>query len=37
MEWLSYTYLVLRMRRNPLQYGLTTADVEDDPQLARRR
>ena len=37
MEWLSYTYLVLRMKRNPLQYGMSIADVEDDPQLAVRR
>ena len=37
IEWLSYTYLMLRMKRNPLQYGLSMTDVEDDPQLQTRR
>ena len=35
--WLSYTYLLIRMKRNPLAYGLTWADVEDDPSLMQRR
>ena len=37
IEWLSYTYLYIRMKRNPLQYGLSMNDVEDDPQLTVRR
>ena len=36
-QWLDYTYLVIRMRRNPFTYGLTGADVEDDPQLGNKR
>lgn len=37
VDWLNYTYMTLRMKRNPLQYGLTLMDLEDDPQLVNRR
>jgi len=37
VDWLNYTYMALRMKRNPLQYGLTLIDLEDDPQLVNRR
>jgi len=37
VDWLNYTYMALRMKRNPLQYGLTLMDLEDDPQLVNRR
>uniref|UniRef100_A0AA85J1R0 Activating signal cointegrator 1 complex subunit 3 n=1 Tax=Trichobilharzia regenti TaxID=157069 RepID=A0AA85J1R0_TRIRE len=33
VTWLSYTYLFIRLRQNPLQYGLTTAILERDPDL----
>ncbi|UYV68021.1 hypothetical protein LAZ67_5002829, partial [Cordylochernes scorpioides] len=33
VEWLSFTYLFVRMRKNPLVYGLKQAIVERDPQL----
>ncbi|CAH8598661.1 unnamed protein product [Heterobilharzia americana] len=33
VTWLSYTYLFIRLRQNPLQYGLTTAVLERDPDL----
>ncbi|CAH1400990.1 unnamed protein product [Nezara viridula] len=37
VEWLSYTYLFVRMRINPLVYGMTVQDVMDDPRLEERR
>ncbi|CAH8557491.1 unnamed protein product [Schistosoma turkestanicum] len=33
VTWLSYTYLFIRLRQNPLHYGLTTAILERDPDL----
>ena len=37
IEWLSYTYLFVRMRINPQVYGLNYGDVEEDPSLEIRR
>ncbi|XP_072153378.1 activating signal cointegrator 1 complex subunit 3 isoform X4 [Bemisia tabaci] len=37
IEWLSYTYLFVRMRKNPLHYGLNYEDVESDPMLLIKR
>ncbi|RKO90899.1 P-loop containing nucleoside triphosphate hydrolase protein, partial [Blyttiomyces helicus] len=37
VKWLSYTYLYVRMRKNPFQYGLTRQEIEDDPMLGKRR
>jgi replicative superfamily II helicase len=31
--WLGYTYLSVRMRRNPLAYGITPKELASDPQL----
>jgi len=28
VEWLSYTYLFVRMRKNPLNYGITHMELE---------
>ncbi|RLN92340.1 hypothetical protein BBJ28_00004981 [Nothophytophthora sp. Chile5] len=36
-EWLSYTYLYVRMRKNPLAYGMKLDDVNEDPMLLVRR
>ncbi|KAL7638072.1 UNVERIFIED_CONTAM: hypothetical protein RMT77_011697 [Armadillidium vulgare] len=33
VEWLSYTYLYVRMRKSPQSYGLKYADVQNDPTL----
>ncbi|RYY32345.1 hypothetical protein EON62_05465, partial [archaeon] len=33
VSWLAYTYLFVRMLRNPLVYGFTWADLESDPML----
>lgn len=37
VEWLSYTYLFVRMRRNPLVYGLKCTALMDDPTLYNYR
>lgn len=37
VEWLSYTYLFVRMRRNPLAYGLKCAAFMEDPTLSKYR
>jgi activating signal cointegrator complex subunit 3 len=36
-KWLSYTYLHVRMRFNPLAYGLTYKTFERDPMLEQHR
>jgi activating signal cointegrator complex subunit 3 len=33
VEWLTFTYLYVRMCRNPLIYGITQDQKEDDPSL----
>ncbi|ERN11506.1 hypothetical protein AMTRI_Chr03g43880 [Amborella trichopoda] len=35
--WLGYTYLYIRMLRNPVLYGLTTDAIEKDKTLEERR
>lgn len=37
IEWLSYTYLFVRMRINPQVYGLNYIDVQRDPSLEMKR
>ncbi|XP_030371420.1 activating signal cointegrator 1 complex subunit 3 [Scaptodrosophila lebanonensis] len=37
IEWLSYTYLFVRMRKNPLVYGIEYAELQKDPMLEARR
>ncbi|CAE6454479.1 unnamed protein product [Rhizoctonia solani] len=37
VSWLGYTYLFVRMRRNPFHYGITREIIQDDPQLVGRR
>ncbi|XP_065574248.1 activating signal cointegrator 1 complex subunit 3-like [Artemia franciscana] len=37
VEWLSYTYLFVRMRKNPLGYGIKYEDAADDPMLSNFR
>eukprot|EP00051_Salpingoeca_urceolata_P033013 m.18457 g.18457 ORF g.18457 m.18457 type:complete len:2150 (-) comp5725_c0_seq1:68-6517(-) len=37
VEWMGYTYLYVRMMRNPTLYGVTRDDIQDDPKLERRR
>lgn len=35
--WLSYTYLFVRMLRNPLAYGVGWEELTADPRLDGRR
>jgi pre-mRNA-splicing helicase BRR2 len=35
--WLGYTYLYIRMLRNPLLYGVGISALEEDPLLEERR
>ncbi|KAL6068513.1 activating signal cointegrator 1 complex subunit [Balamuthia mandrillaris] len=37
VEWLSYTYLYVRMLKNPLAYGITYAQKATDPLLEQYR
>jgi activating signal cointegrator complex subunit 3 len=36
-SWLSYTFLFVRMGKNPLSYGMTFEEKFEDPQLDRKR
>lgn len=36
-NWLGYTYLYVRMLRNPTLYGITPEILESDPYLIQRR
>ena len=37
VQWLGYSYLFVRMQRNPITYGIDWAEIRDDPQLVQRR
>lgn len=37
VQWLGYTYLFVRMRKNPFAYGIAWDDVHNDPLLGARR
>eukprot|EP00743_Colponemidia_sp_Colp-15_P003837 GILK01004141.1.p1 GENE.GILK01004141.1~~GILK01004141.1.p1 ORF type:complete len:2133 (-),score=509.56 GILK01004141.1:241-6198(-) len=37
VTWLGYTYLYVRMLRNPTLYGITHEQLEEDPLLEQRR
>ena len=37
IEWLGYTYLFVRMRKNPTVYGVSVEELTNDPVLRRRR
>ncbi|ORY79832.1 antiviral helicase SLH1 [Protomyces lactucae-debilis] len=37
VSWLSYTYLFVRMRKNPRVYGIEVGEYQDDPALVGRR
>ena len=37
VEWLGYTYLYVRMLRNPTLYGITIEETEEDPYLRQKR
>ncbi|SCU98656.1 LAMI_0F15720g1_1 [Lachancea mirantina] len=37
IQWLGYTYLFVRMLKNPLVYGINWDEFRDDPQLYEKR
>lgn len=37
VRWLSYTYLYVRMVRNPLVYGIRWEELSADPSLEGHR
>jgi replicative superfamily II helicase len=37
VTWLSYTYLYIRMKKNPMVYGITYEELINDPLLGQRR
>jgi pre-mRNA-splicing helicase BRR2 len=37
MDWLSYTFLYIRMIQNPSLYGISEENLKDDPTLQSRR
>ena len=37
VQWLGYTYLYVRMRREPHIYGIDIRTLADDPHLGQRR
>ncbi|KAH6671894.1 Sec63 Brl domain-containing protein [Halenospora varia] len=37
VQWLGYSYLFVRMQRNPMTYGIDWAELRDDPTLVQRR
>lgn len=37
VQWIGWTYLFVRMRKNPMVYGLTIEDVQNDPLLGSKR
>ncbi|KAF2644725.1 Sec63-domain-containing protein [Massarina eburnea CBS 473.64] len=37
VQWLGYSYLFVRMKKSPLNYGIEWAEIRDDPQLVQRR
>ncbi|KAI3070256.1 hypothetical protein CBS147343_5838 [Aspergillus niger] len=37
VQWLGYSYLFVRMKREPRNYGIDFAELRDDPMLVQRR
>ncbi|GAB1729288.1 hypothetical protein NU195Hw_g3501t1 [Hortaea werneckii] len=37
ITWLGYSYLFVRMRRNPMAYGIEWTEINNDPNLVQRR
>jgi antiviral helicase SLH1 len=37
ISWIGYTYLFVRMRREPFIYGMSHDEPKDDPQLGNKR
>lgn len=37
VQWLGYTYMMVRMRQNPFAYGIEWKELQEDPLLINRR
>ncbi|EPS38085.1 hypothetical protein H072_8181 [Dactylellina haptotyla CBS 200.50] len=37
VQWLGYTYLFVRMKKNPMAYGIDWSEIQHDPNLGTRR
>ncbi|KAF3901879.1 hypothetical protein ABW21_db0200647 [Orbilia brochopaga] len=37
VQWLGYTYLFVRMKKNPMSYGIEWSEIQNDPNLGKRR
>ncbi|KAK3318437.1 Sec63 Brl domain-containing protein [Apodospora peruviana] len=37
VKWISYSYLFVRMKKNPMAYGIEWSEFEDDRALVQRR
>lgn len=37
VQWLGYTFLFIRWKRNPFAYGIDWSEARDDPMLVQRR
>ncbi|TBU58370.1 Sec63-domain-containing protein [Dichomitus squalens] len=37
VQWLSYTYLFVRMKKSPFQYGMPWDEIANDPTLGAKR
>ncbi|KAB8339317.1 hypothetical protein FH972_022250 [Carpinus fangiana] len=37
VTWVGYSYLFVRMQRNPSSYGIEWSEIQNDPQLVERR
>ena len=37
VQWMGYSYLYVRMRRNPFTYGIDWSEIHEDPHLVQRR
>ena len=37
VQWLGYTYMITRMKKNPFAYGMSWQEIQDDPLLINKR
>ena len=37
VQWLGYTYMMVRMKQNPFAYGIDWKELQEDPSLTNRR
>ncbi|WLF81011.1 hydrophobin [Lodderomyces elongisporus] len=37
VQWLGYTYMITRMKKNPFAYGLSWQELQEDPYLINKR